>query len=101
DEATWLPWLTIVLNSTVFHHLYEALYGGTRKGGGYLHVLGSYLHPLPIPDPPAEAAALHEALVDQPTDAALLLQADQMVEEAYALTPVERSALRARSLPEA
>lgn len=101
DEATWLPWLTIVLNSTVFHHLYEALYGGTRKGGGYLHVLGSYLHPLPIPDPPAEAAALHEALVDRPTDAALLLQADHMVEEAYALTPVERSAVRARSLPKA
>ena len=49
-----LEWLALVLHSDLFHYLYEHLYGGTRKGGGYLHFLARYLEPFPVPARPAD-----------------------------------------------
>lgn len=57
-------WLVLVLNSALFHQLYEGLYGGTRKAGGYLHFLGRYLLPVPLPPSPdpERVEELHDAL---------------------------------------
>jgi len=54
NTDAWLSWILLVLHSNLFHYLYEHLYGGTRKGGGFLHFLPGYLDPFPIaplPDP--------------------------------------------------
>jgi len=95
-----LPWLVLVLNSRLFHVVYEILYGGTRKGGRFLHFLRSYLHPLPLPDPPPDAAELHEALVAAPDDPALQARAEALVRQAYALTPAEAAAVDQVEVPE-
>jgi hypothetical protein len=98
-DRDWLPWLTIVLNSAFGHHLYEALFGGTRKGGGYLQLLGSYLHHLPIPDPPSDVGSLHDALCESPADDSLNRAADDLVHAAYGLSPSERLALAVCEVP--
>jgi hypothetical protein len=48
-EVAWLRWLPDFLHGDDFHRAYETLYGGTRKRGGYLQFLGSYLAPFPAP----------------------------------------------------
>lgn len=48
-DPAWLRWLPELLHSDDFHRAYETLYGGTRKRGGYLQFLGSYLAPFPVP----------------------------------------------------
>lgn len=98
-DPDWLPWLVLVINSGLFHHLYEALYGGTRKGGKYLHLLGSYLHPMPVPPPPPGAETLHRQLVDDPGSSALRAQAETLVRGAYDITQVEAAALDGLELP--
>lgn len=47
-----LAWLVVVLQSDLFHALYAQVYAGTRKGGDYLHFLGSYLEAMPLPPRP-------------------------------------------------
>lgn len=98
-DPAWLPWLTVVLNSAFGHHLYEALFGGTRKGGGYLQLLGSYLHGLPIPDPPAGIDALHARLAADPDDDAAWRDAEQAVRAAWRVTEAESAALDALPTP--
>lgn len=99
ESVVWLEWFVLVVNSAFFHHLYEALYGGTRKGAAYLHVLGSYLHPLPLPAPPDGVSELHAALCERPPCPELIAQAEEMVREAYGLTPAEAEVLDALPLP--
>ena len=82
-----------MLNSGVFHVVYEALYGGTRKGGNFIHFLGSYLHPFPLPEPPVGATRLHDAIVRRPDDPVLLAQIEDMVRAAYGVTADEAAAL--------
>ncbi|MFK7929684.1 MAG: N-6 DNA methylase [Myxococcota bacterium] len=94
-----LPWLVLVINSALFHHLYEALFGGTRKGGKFLHLLRGYLELMPLPTPPDEANAVHEALCLDPTDEALIAQAEQLVRRAYGVTDDEHRALEELELP--
>jgi SAM-dependent methyltransferase len=48
-DVAWLRWLPDFLHGDDFHRAYETLYGGTRKRGGYLQFLGSYLAPFPAP----------------------------------------------------
>lgn len=99
SRRDWLAWLTLVLNSGFGHHLYEALFGGTRKGGGYLQLLGSYLHHLPIPDPPDGCKTLHERLTHDPNDADARRGAEAMVRHAFEVTDDEARAVDAMPLP--
>lgn len=100
-DPAWLAWLVLVVNSGLFHHLYEAFYGGTRKGGAYLHLLGSYLAPFPLPHPPQGAVELHAARVEDPLDPELESRAEALVRRAYGVTASEGSVLDALELPEA
>lgn len=95
----WLPWVVLVLNSAFFQHLYEGVYGGTRKGGGYLQVLGSYLHPLPLPEPPAGVREAYSACKQDPTDLQALAHAEDLVRAAYGVTPAESALLDATPCP--
>ncbi len=100
DEAAgWLEWMSLVLNSRLFHYLYEHLYGGTRKGGGYLHFLPRYLEPFPVAPPPdlERVRAVHEALVDGTGD---IEQAEALVREAWNLSAAERAVLDDYRYPE-
>jgi hypothetical protein len=47
-----LYWICIVMHSDVFNIVYECLLGGTRKSGGFIHFLGSYLEYMPVPPIP-------------------------------------------------
>jgi len=58
-DAAWLRWLPDFLHGDEFHRAYETLYGGSRKRGGYLQFLGSYLEPFPVPDSPLPARSSH------------------------------------------
>lgn len=78
DAERWLAWLVLVLQSDVFHVLYAQLFAGTRKGGGYLHFLGSYLAIMPIPAPP-----------DGPLETRDARTAEQLVRQAYGVTDDE------------
>lgn len=98
-HADDLPWAVLVLNSALFHVLYEALYGGTRKGGRFLHFLGSYLHPFPFPLPPTGARELHDALVLDPSSEVLQARAESMVRSAYGVLDEEAEALAGLELP--
>lgn len=98
-EPALLEWLAIVLGSDLVHYLYEHLFGGTRKNGGYLHFLPRYLAPLPVPPvPDADAVrGLHASLArgePRHTDA------EAMVREAYGVRPAEARALDAYRYPE-
>jgi len=98
ERDLWSAWLVLVLNSELFHYLYEHLYGGTRKGGGYLHFLARYLDPFPLPPPPdpARVLAVHRALEEgrgEPT------QAEALVWEAWGVVPRECAALQAYHFP--
>lgn len=98
-DAGWLEWAVLVFNSDLFHYLYEHLYGGTRKGGGYLHFLSRYLQPFPLPPPPDAAAVrvVHAALEASEGDPRV---AEAMVRQAWAVEPEEAEALDAYSYPE-
>jgi hypothetical protein len=98
-HAAWLEWAVLVLNSRLFHYLYEHLYGGTRKGGGYLHFLSRYLQPFPVP-PPFDAdrvRAVHAALEAGDGD---IEAAEALVWEAWGVTDEEAEALDAYGYPE-
>ena len=74
----------LVLQSDVFHVLYAQLFAGTRKGGGYLHFLGSYLATVPIPAPPGG-----------PLEGLDVAAAEQAVRDAYRVSAEERAWLDA------
>ena len=95
-----LEWLCMVLNSRVLHYVYEHLYAGTRKQGGYLHYLARYLEPLPIPpmpEPPERVVARHRRLVQGTAPPA---DCEPLVERAYGLRPHEAEAIAAHVIPE-
>lgn len=94
-----LAWAVLVLNSTLFHVLYESLYGGTRKGGRFLSFLGSYLHPFPFPAAPDGARALHDVLVASPDAPMLRAAAEALVRKAYGVTPDEAALLDRIDVP--
>ncbi len=122
-----LEWLCLVLNSDVVHYVYEHLYGGTRKGGGYLHFLSRYLSPLPVPPMPdaSKVLPIHEILADsskhepanerdanasrgtgltfarsvRPSFQEARQAAEKLVREAYGVTAFERRALESYSFP--
>jgi hypothetical protein len=100
DDLVRLAWLVLVLQSDVLHVVYEQLFGGTRKGGGWLHFLGRYLDVLPIPEPPADVdvLALHARLVDG-GDLFAAAEAEAVVRRAYGVTAEEGSWLDAAGLP--
>ena len=103
SRAGELAWLVLVVNSDLFHYVYEHLYGGTRKGGRYLHYLGSYMapFPLPIPEDLSEAVRLHDRLVADSRNPKLRRQAERLVQEAYGIEEAERVVLDAYAYPEA
>lgn len=88
DADRVMAWLVAVLHSDVFHALYAQLFAGTRKGGGYLHFLGSYLSVVPIPAPPAGWSP--EQAVGGSDEAA--------VRRAYGLSPDEEAWLDAAAV---
>ena len=98
-QRAWLEWAVLVLNSRLFHYLYEHLYGGTRKGGGYLHFLSRYLEPCPIPPPPdaGRVRAVHDALEAGCGDPEA---AEALVRQAWGVTPDEVEALDGYGYPE-
>ncbi len=93
-----LEWLALVVHTDVFHYLYEHLYGGTRKGGGYLHFLPRYLEPFPVPRPPEASAVvpLHERLARQGEG---MEEAERLVRRAYGVMELEAEALGAYPFP--
>ncbi|MCB9682263.1 MAG: Eco57I restriction-modification methylase domain-containing protein [Alphaproteobacteria bacterium] len=100
DAALWLRWLVLVLHADVTHVVYEQLYAGTRKAGGYLHFLGPYLAALPVPDPPEGARdailRLHDALAaGEPLQA----RAEAWVRAAYGVSEAEGAWLDSLDLP--
>jgi len=98
-DRAWLEWAVLVLNSRLLHYLYEHLYGGTRKGGGYLHFLIRYLEPLPLPAPPdaRRVRAVHDALAAGEGD---VEEAEALVREAWGVTDQEAEALDAYDYPQ-
>jgi len=99
-ERAGLPeWITLVLNSRLFHYLYEHLYGGTRKGGGFLHFLPRYLDPFPFAEPPddVDVRALHDAVEKGKTP---LSEVDTIVERAWGITSVELKVLNVYEFPQ-
>ncbi len=99
-EAAWLEWAVLVLNSRLFHYLYEHLYGGTRKGGGFLHFLARYIQPFPMVPPadPSRVRAVHDALEAGEGDPE---EAEALVRQAWGVTTQEAEALDAYGYPEA
>lgn len=101
DDArdAWLPWIVLVVHTRLFHVLYEALYGGTRKGGRYLAFLPRMVAPVPLPPPPdAEAVrALHAAIAagEAAPDAG-----EAMVRAAFGVTDAEAAAIDAIDVPD-
>ncbi len=98
EQEASLAWVVLVLNSRLFHYLYEHLYGGTRKGGGYLHFLARYLEPFPMPPPPDLERVLHvhRELERGSGDEA---EAEALVRRAWGVTTEERAALDAYDFP--
>ncbi|MBN1336666.1 MAG: N-6 DNA methylase [Deltaproteobacteria bacterium] len=99
----WPEWVTILLNSACCHVIYEALYGGTRKAGGFLHFLPRYLDPFPVPPPPPGARAFHDRLAAAARQGATTLaalEAETVVRTAWGVTPDESVLLDARPVPE-
>lgn len=96
-EAHDLAWLTLLLNSATFHVLFSQLYGGTRKRGGYLHVLPRYLAPMPIPPTPPDASELHASVCagDLSPEAV-----EARIREAYGVTADEAAWLATQAVPE-
>ncbi len=92
EKAGWLEWITLVLNSRLFHYLYEHFYGGTRRGGGYLHFLPRYLGPFPFADLPTwlDVREVHDSVAAGETSPA---QVDALVERAWGLTGPQRRVL--------
>lgn len=84
-------WIALVVNSRLFHYLYEHLYAGTRKAGGYLHYLARYLGPFPLAGEPTGADAVYET--------GDLAAADRFVEDGYGVTAPERRVLDAYDFP--
>ena len=101
DAPGWLEWLVLLVNSDLFHYLYEHLYGGTRKGGGYLHYLGSYLNPFPLASPHDLdlVGELHARLVAEPHDGEVQRQVEEMLRRAYEVSSGEGGALDAYPYP--
>ena len=92
-----LEWLALVLHSDLFHYLYEHLYAGTRKAGGYLHFLARYLDPFPVPPPPAGDTA--RQLYARCAAGAGRTGSEALVRRAYGVTPDEAQALEAYPFP--
>jgi hypothetical protein len=107
QPADLLPWLALILNSNVFHFLYEHAYGGTRKGGAYLHFLPRYLLPFPVPPPPSldHARELYGLLassagrLDDAEFQRLHRSAEELVRTAWKVTQGEGEALDAYAVP--
>ena len=91
DNPGWLEWLVLLVNSDFFHYIYEHLYGGTRKGGGHLHYIKSYLAPFPIalPGDLGEVTRIHAALVADPEDLDTKRLAEELVRRSYAVSSDE------------
>lgn len=87
-----LEWLTIVLHSDLFHYVYEHLYGGTRKAGGYLHFLPGHLDPFPVPPVP-EAAAMERAQALVALGESAPRDVEALVHDAYGVRAAERLAV--------
>ncbi len=87
-----LEWLCIVLHSDLMHYLYEHLFAGTRKGGGYLQYLPRFLSVLPVARCPDEEAAVRLAArlsAGEP----VWKEAEALVLEAFQVTRLERRVL--------
>lgn len=85
-------WLCILLQSDVIHYLYEHLFAGTRKGGGYLQYLPRFLSVLPVARCPDEEAAVRLAArlsAGEP----VWKEAEALVLEAFQVTRLERRVL--------
>jgi tRNA1(Val) A37 N6-methylase TrmN6 len=97
-NTQYLYWLCIVLHSDVFHIVYETLFGGTRKAGGFLHFLGSYLACMPVPVIPenVDAQALYYSGFD---NNGLTKDCENIVRLAYGLTARENEWLGKQILP--
>lgn len=93
----WLPWLVHVINSDVFFVLYEQLYGGTRKGGDFIHLLGRYLRTFPLPAPPDFTASvhLHDSILETGVGRR---EAEELVRSAYQVTDEEAAWIDAQTL---
>jgi tRNA1(Val) A37 N6-methylase TrmN6 len=98
-EIEFLYWLSIVLHSRLFHICYDVFNGGTRKGGGYLHFLGSYLLNFPFPPPPAgfSPSTLYRRLLEG--DAGMT-DIENIVGEAYGVTSFDAAWLHSQSVPD-
>jgi len=92
SELAWLAWLVLWTNSDLFHYLYEHLYGGTRKGGAYLHFLPRYLNPLPMAPPPAGERAM-ELLHEVRDDPSKANKVERELRQAWRITAAEAQAL--------
>lgn len=84
-----LKWVLLVLHSDLFHFVYEHLYAGTRKGGGFLHFLPGYLDPFPLPPPPDldRVGRIHDALARGEGDPA---EAEELVSTSCGLSRDEK-----------
>ena len=98
-RSALLEWICLVLNSDVFHYLYEHIYGGTRKGGSYLHFLPRYLLPFPIPEPgdPKVVKRLESSLS---RGNGCSREAERLVRLAYGVDRAEADCLDSFDFPE-
>jgi predicted RNA methylase len=78
----YLYWICIVMHSDVFNSVYECLLGGTRKSGGFIHFLGSYLEYMPVPPIP-NGLDVFEVYRQSFDESGLTVEAEKLVRRAF------------------
>ena len=94
-----LEWLAMVMNSDVFHYIYEHIFGGTRKAGGHLHFLPGYLSGLYVPAAPEEGVVM-ELYSRMASGCGSMAEVEELVRDSYRLKPAELKAVCSYGYPQ-
>ncbi len=91
-------WLCMLLQSNLMHYLYEHLFAGTRKRGGYLQYLPRFLSILPVARCPDEEVAGHLAARLSQGEP-VWKEVEALVLDAFEVSHLQRKALQEFPFP--